>query len=210
MSNHNSLLLKIGGSCGIIVPFLAFFCILGAIASYPQFNWFSNALSDLGVVWGITASLFDTGLTITGILAIIFSFGLYAYFTQNIAGKVGAILFFIASVFLTAIGIFNETFRPTHYLVSVGFFVFMPLALFAITAAFALSKRAKWAIYTIVTGLVAAIPWILYFTIHYASNVAIPEFITSLAGAIWALVLGVQMLGYQKSLKKEKAKAVSS
>jgi len=37
------------------------------------------------------------------------------------------------------------------------------------------------------------LPWVLYFTIHYVSGVAIPEFLSALAGSIWALLLSYKM-----------------
>ena len=45
---------------GIVAPMIAFVCIGGAITSYPQFSWTNNALSDLGVISGITENLFST------------------------------------------------------------------------------------------------------------------------------------------------------
>ena len=45
---------SIGIVAGIATPIVAFASILTAIASYPQFSWTNNALSDLGVVAGVT------------------------------------------------------------------------------------------------------------------------------------------------------------
>ena len=59
---RNLVYQKIGASSGIVAPIVAFVCILTAIASYPTFSWTNNALSDLGVVPGITGSLFNFGL----------------------------------------------------------------------------------------------------------------------------------------------------
>jgi hypothetical membrane protein len=43
-------------------------------------------------------------------------------------------------------------------------------------------------------GLIAAVPWILEFTIRYAPNVAIPETVSALAIAAWAIVLSKLIL----------------
>jgi hypothetical membrane protein len=40
----------------------------------------------------------------------------------------------------------------------------------------------------------AATPWVLYFSIHYVSGVAIPEAISAFAGSVWAVVLSGKML----------------
>jgi hypothetical membrane protein len=84
-----------------------------AIASYPAFNWETNALSDLGVVSGITGPVFNSGLIVAGICGFCFAvFGLYTYFESSL-GKAGSILFAASTVALIAIGIFNENFHPT-------------------------------------------------------------------------------------------------
>jgi hypothetical membrane protein len=186
---------RIGTVTGIFAPVIAFLCILGAITSYPQFSWTNNALSDLGIINGITGSLFNSGLITSGVLALIFAlFGLFSYLGKNWIGKIGTAVFAGATIALICIGIFNESFSPTHYLVSVIFFVLLPISFFVMTAAFATKRQARMAVFTILTGMVAAIPWFLYFTLHYVSGVAIPEFISGIAGAIWVITLGYKIL----------------
>jgi hypothetical membrane protein len=83
---------------------------------------------------------------------------------------------------------------PTHYLVSVAFFVLLPISLLIITAGFAVNRHTKMALFTLVVAVVAALPWVIYFTVHYVSGVAIPETISGLAGGVWTMVLGYKML----------------
>ncbi len=196
MPNTKSLNRQSAGAIiGIAVPILAFTCILTAISSYPAFSWTNNALSDLGVVPGVTSQIFNSGLFTSGLLAFIFAiFGLFTYFGKNVVGKAGALTFAAATIALMAIGIFNEDFRPTHYIVSVLFFTILPIALWIITAGLYLKRELKLAIFTVLASIAAATPWILYFTIHYVPNVAIPEFISSLAGSIWLVVISYKML----------------
>ncbi len=198
-SAENSLQ-RIGAASGVVAPIFAFICIMIAIATYPQFSWTSNALSDLGVVSGITGIIFNFGLCACGLLAFNFAvFGMYPYFRGNLAGKVGVGVFAAAAIALICIGIFNENFSPTHYLVSVAFFVFLPMSLLIFTGAFAVNHQTKIAIFTILVAIFAAAPWILYFTVHYASNVAIPEIVSGLAGAIWIITVGYRILEKSKS-----------
>ena len=89
---------RIGAASGIVAPIIAFICILTAIASYSPFSWTNNALSDLGVVSGITASLFNFGLLASGILAFNFAiFGLFTYFGKRWVGKIGSAVFAAAA-----------------------------------------------------------------------------------------------------------------
>lgn len=192
---RNLVYQRIGASSGIVAPIIAFIFILFAIASYPQFSWTNNALSDLGIVPGITSSLFNFGLLAAGILAFNFAiFGLFTYFDKNWVGKIGSAVFAAAALALIAISIFNEHFSPTHYIVSVAFFTFAPIALFILTVAFWLCHMRGLAGFTVVVGVAAALPWLLLFSFSYVPNVAIPEFLSGLAVSGWTIVLGVRML----------------
>ena len=135
---------RFGVIAGFAAPVVAFLFISAAIASYPQFSWTHNALSDLGVVPGLTSALFTVGLIGGGVLALIFTaVGLYGFAGEKPVGKAGAVFFAAATASLILIGIFNEHFRPTHYIVSVAFFFFAPLAFFILTAAFHMTGK-RW------------------------------------------------------------------
>lgn len=196
---------SIGIVAGIATPIVAFASILTAIASYPQFSWTNNALSDLGVVAGVTGPLFNFGLIAAGVLGFIFaSLGLFIYFGKSQIGKIGSAVFAAATIALICIGIFNENYSPTHYIVSVAFFVLAPIALFILTGAFYRNYQHNVAVFTVTVGITAAIPWILEFTISYVPNVAIPETISGLAVSIWAIVLARIMLMPQQPVKTDK------
>jgi len=190
---------KIGAVAGLSAPVLAFTCILSAIASYPKFSWTNNALSDLGVVKGITGPLFNFGLIASGFLGFIFAvFGLFTYLRKSFVGKAGTLAFAAATVTLIAIGVFNENFSGTHYAVSVVFFVLVPVSLFIITCAFVLAHQTPTAILTVGIGVVAALSWILLFAFNYVPNVAIPETISGLAVSAWTITLGYRMMKQAK------------
>jgi hypothetical membrane protein len=186
--------LEIAGIIGLIAPFFSFACIILAIASWTQFSWANNALSDLGVQNGTTSSIFNIGLVVTGILFIIFAIGLYSFAGKQLLGKGGVMVFFLACMALIAIGVFNESFSPTHYIVSVTFFVFLPISMLIFVGAFWRDGKHKLSMFTLVIGLAAATPWILQFAINYVSKVAIPEFASGLAGSAWVIVLAYIML----------------
>ncbi len=186
---------KIGATSGIAAPLFAFTCIIIAVVSYPSFSWTSNALSDLGVVPGFTGLIFNFGLLISGFLALLFAvFGLAKYFMTTLVGKVGAGFFGAATVALMAIGVFNESFSPTHYLVSVAFFVLAPIALLILSGAFWLNKHKKMAAFTVLVAVVSAVPWVLLFAFNYVPNVAIPEAVSGIAISAWTVRLCSEML----------------
>ena len=186
---------RIGASSGILSPIIGFACILAAIATYPSFSWTNNALSDLGVTQGITASIFNYGLIASGFLTFNFAiFGLYVYFGRNNIGKIGSSVFAAGSLALIAIGVFNENYSPTHYLVSVAFFTLIPIALFITTFSFFLTHQTKFAGFTVLVGVMAAFPWILQFAFDYVPKVAVPEFISGLVISVWTITFANKML----------------
>jgi hypothetical membrane protein len=190
---RNVVYQRIGAAAGIAAPILAFTCILTAIASYPAFSWTKNALSDLGIIPGITGPLFNFGLYASGLLAFIFAiFGLFTYLGKSWVGKIGSAVFAAATI--AAIGVFNESFSGTHYAVSVAFFVLTPISLFIITCAFWLTHQGRMAVFTVLAGVAAALPWLLLFAFNYVPNVAIPESVSGLAVSVWAIVLGKKMI----------------
>jgi hypothetical membrane protein len=186
--------LRMLGTCGFLAPVLAFAFILLAVASHPQFSWLDNALSDLGVVSGVTAVLFNSGLIGSGILCFIFATGLFVFLGERALGRTGAFVLVLASLALVAIGVFPESVRSVHYFVSVAFFVLLPVSMLFIVGAFWLMGQVRMAVLTFLAAVVAAAPWVLLFSVRYVSGVAIPEFVSGLAGAVWAVVLSGKML----------------
>jgi hypothetical membrane protein len=194
LAQRENSLQRMGAVSGIVTPVLAFTCILIAVASYPQFSWTNNALSDLGIIAGITGPLFNFGLYSSGLFAFNFAvFGLFTYLGKSWVGKIGAVTFVATGLALMGIGFFPENVAPYHYLFSVAFFVLLPISLLVITGAFALERQTKMALFTLLIAIAAALPWMLLFAFHYVSGVAIPEFASALAGSAWTVVLSYKM-----------------
>ena len=187
-------LLKFSGLIGIAGPFIVFAFILSAIASWEHFNWFNNALSDLGVQGDSTAIIFNSGLVVGGFLFALFGTGLFQYVGNRLIGKIGTLSFVAACINLMGIGIFNENYDPTHYILSVTFFTLFPIAMLILVGAFWIEGKRKLSIFTLALALASATVWGLQLTIQYVSNVAIPEFVSGLFGAAWVMAVSYLML----------------
>lgn len=188
---------KVSGICGILAPVVAFAGIFGAIASYPQFSWTENALSDLGVVPGITRMLFNYGLIVAGALTLVFSTRLRDVLPGKL-GAIAAVLFALVAIDLAAIGIFTEEFRPTHYYVSLIFFSLFPISLFFAVASLYKKNERKLAAITLALSVAAILAWAIQESIGFGKNVAIPETIAALSIGIWAAIVGWKMLVLEK------------
>ena len=194
MISRKTTWLKASGICGILTPIIAFTCILLAISYSPSFSWTQNALSDLGIQSGTTTPLFNYGLISSGIIALIFASGLFSFLGDKLLGKIGAAVFTLAVVSLTAIGVFPESVRPTHFYVSVAFFMLFPISMLLIVATFLLADKKQLGWFTFMVAMIAAVPWMLQFTVPYVENVAIPETISAVSASMWAIALGYKMI----------------
>jgi len=197
MNGKSAAWFKISAVCGILTPIIAFTFIFLAIASFPEFSWTNNALSDLGVQEGIAAVLFNSGLIISGILAFVFAVGLVKFLSEQLLGRIGALVFAIDTLMLVAIGVFSENFGRIHYYVSVMFFALFPISILIIFATLLHRGKVKTGLFTLLVAAIAAVAWIIQFTIKFGSNVAIPETISALSASAWSIVLGFQM--FQKA-----------
>ena len=182
--------IKLSGYFGMITPPIAFAFILSAIASAPTFSWADNALSDLGVMRWPTSVIFNAGLVISGILAVIFATGLYMNFGKSVLGRCGVTIFLLCTIALIAIGIFPENMNPMHILASVAFFGLFPISMCVLTSAYFMSGKRKSAIFTITVAAFAALVWILESLFKYVPGVAIPETLSALSASSWAIVIG--------------------
>jgi hypothetical membrane protein len=195
--------LTTGGVTGIFTPVFAFLFIALSILTFPQFSWTNNALSDLGVVPGVTATLFNFGLYGSGLLSLSFAIGLYKYLTKNVVGKIGAIVFAAASLALEGIGWAPENVRPFHYIFSVAFFALVPIALLLIASYLFITREKGLAEFTLLIAVLAATPWVLLFLVQYVPGVAIPELLSALAASAWSILVGWRM--YQAGSRIYKA-----
>ena len=208
MEEKSTARFKISGVCGILTPIIAFMCISLSIGSAPEFSWVNNALSDLGVVPDVTSALFNWGLIVSGFLGFIFATGLFRVMrlfeisSSNGTpphllfhrGLGGALFLSLACLALIAIGVFPENVKYLHTLASVAFFVLLIIALGRLGIEFLQVRQKRWAVFTLLLGVISAVPWLMLFGVRYVSGVAIPEFISAVAGGLWAAVFGFKML----------------
>ncbi|MEM2102957.1 MAG: DUF998 domain-containing protein [Candidatus Bathyarchaeia archaeon] len=186
---------KVAGVSGVLSPVLAFVLIGLAISRASWFTWTDNALSDLGV-HEESALLFNSGLILSGILTVIFAFGVMRFYGTKSVGRSGTFFLLLAGIFLAAIGVFPET-APNniHYIVSVAFFGALPLSLFIQSAALMTSTASRsFGVFTLVMAIVALSPWAIWTAFKPYSGVAIPELISAVAAALWSITMGTKLI----------------
>ena len=189
LKSKRVILLKFALLCGMISPIISLSSITVAITYTPGFNWFTWALSDLGV--HEAALIFNSGLIIGGILATIFAVGLMQILRKQVLGFVGAFTLVLSSINLCAIGVFPESAGRIHFYVSLAFFTLLAISVFLIGVALIREPSQRYlglfSILTVIVGSVTAL------TVPHG-GVAIPEMIGSIAASVWAVVLSTKLL----------------
>jgi hypothetical membrane protein len=201
---RNSLNLRTIGLLGVLTPIIAY-CgiILAILINLEWFSWTDNALSDLGNYKNLElkAIVFNSGLVVTGLCALIFCNGFYFQEKEAYSGdktaqffvKAGTGTLFFAILALIGIGIFSEDFGDIHRIVSEVFFALIPFSMVFLGIAFYRREELKiMGILVIITGIIAAMTWISYFILDLFPNVAIPETISSIAVSLSIIVQGIR------------------
>jgi len=187
-----SVLLKIAGLCGVLGPVISLSFIALAIAYTPQFNWFTWALSDLGVHQA--ALIFNSGLIVGGVLTTIFAVGLMQILRKQVLGFLGTFALILSTISLCAIGVFPESAGRIHFYVSISFFALLAISLFLIGAALIRESSQRYlGLFTLLT-LLAGIVAVAAALAVLHEGVAIPEIIAALAASVWSIVFGIKLL----------------
>jgi hypothetical membrane protein len=179
---------RFGIYCGLAAPVV--FMILYTIAAFgdPEYEFFRNYLSDLGV--GNMALFFNTAVIVAGGLTIPFAcLAVRPVVGGGNTATLAVILTVVAGVFLILVGVFTEDFDGTHFIVSIGFFISFLAALFfyswTLHYSNALGKRI-----TVFTELAFFIG-LLLTTLGF--NPA-TETVSVLIIIFWALVIAITLL----------------
>ncbi len=210
---ENSLLGKFTSSrfaavCGILGPIIALTAILVAIGvSASWFNWFENALSDLGHPFrlggssgtpgvNLAAPIFNGGLIACGLITLPLALRLVLQRDhKSILGSIGGVLLLVSQFFLIGIGVLNEAFGELHFLVSVGFFVTVLLFGLIYGITMILAKETRWfGLTAFILAIAGAAFWVAYFlNLVPFTGVAIPEIVSAAAVIVWVIPLCIRL-----------------
>lgn len=100
------------------------FSLLWAAAIIADGHWLfgTETLSELG---GLRPGrcFFNTGVIIMGIMTIPFGLAVYQHLTRNVLGRISALIFILAAVFLIGVGVFPINTGAAHTFFSWSFFI---------------------------------------------------------------------------------------
>ncbi len=204
---------KVAAFCGVIGPLIGFASIaLAVLVSASWFNWFTNALSDLGhptMLGGINgvpgfnpaALIFNVGMFITGIITLFPGFQLIRVkrTEKSLIGKLGGLLFIASMIFLSGVGIFHEGLVFPHIITAGGFFISLMLAsiLYGISLLRFVGTRREGML-TLLLSIIIALTF--FFGFRLIPGAAIPEMIIAVAGFLWLLPICFRLYHYTGKL----------
>lgn len=196
---NNSSVIKVAGLVGI---FAALFGLSAVFASTllagGNFNWGTNALSDLGVSpVANAANLFNYSLILVGILNFIFAIGFVKAYAKNALFYLGGILLILGGGSLSLVGVFTEATGALHDYVSFGYFVLVPLAMILVGLAFTKMDMQVKGYSSVLAGIIAllvilggiALDWHTWLGLGFA----VPEIIEAVVIAAWIVWVGASL-----------------
>lgn len=198
---------------GFFGPFIALLAIALAIILSPGFDWFLNALSDLGHYTRLDlgpyklvgAIVFNSGLILTGLLMLIYTIWFFNWI-KDIPTRIGIIPLIISLCFLICIGIFSEDVgaaviagNSIHFWASVGFFLTFPFAMWIVGIGWLRYPHLRWfAVISLLLPFISVFMWVDYFNGTSIWQQAIPEIVTAFSAIVWLWI--INLLQYQAKL----------
>lgn len=182
----------VGGLCAIAAVVIGLTSVFIAVAISPWFSWTENALSDLGHPSRASAPIFNLGLILAGALYLEFIFGLYRAVPHDLLTRAALVLLAVGALMLAGVGLFNESIRPLHGQVTLGYFFTYPPGIIVFGVATRRLNRLilPWAL---AMAILAFVFGVLVYTPVFPSE-AVPELAASLSLGAWTAVSGAWLI----------------
>ncbi len=182
-------MVKIAGLSGIASQITVLLALVIAVSRSPWFDWMRNYLSVFGVE-GPARGLFNFGLVAGGIFSLIFAIGLgRSPFSRALPGKMGVTCLLLGSASFAAIGLLPRSNRLPHNLASLGFFLFVSLAIFLIGVQAVRESQIALGVFSFIMVTI-----IVVFELAPWPGGAIAQLLTVLPWSIWTVVFGTMLL----------------
>lgn len=194
------------GSAGVVVGFAG---LVAAGRLSPGFGWWTDALSDLGVM--SMGLLFNASLVVAGVCLTVFAVSLRGVVPDRASGRVGVALLASGGLALATVGIVTLDFGVLHTVAATAWFVLAPTGVSALGVAYLLEAGSEtgrsptegWVgprglgIVSVACGTVALVagPGVIVGIRAGggAVGIAVPELVQALVVAAWLVVVAVSI-----------------
>lgn len=180
--------MRLGALAGIVGPVAFMVLYVLAAMGDPEYVFFDNYLSDLGV--GRMAVLFNSAVIIAGCLTVPFAlFAIRPSLDGGVAANAAVGLTVVSASFLFLVGVFTEDWPDAHTVVSYGFFMSMLAALLCYSWSLHFSNALGRPV-TELTKVVAATGLVL---VVFGFNPR-TETVAVLLIVVWGLIVAASLL----------------
>lgn len=186
---------KKAGICGILGPVVIFLFIAVSIFLHPWFNFSSYALSDLGALGKSYFMVFGLGMIFSGVLFLVFSFGLEDL-TNTKIGSVGSKIFLLGAFSMIFVGVFPKgSTIHTYVTIVMGISYFFGLIFIGIDQ-FMEESTKSWGVFIFSTLFLTIAGAVFVLPIPSVIDYAIPETLGILLLSNFSIVFSLRILNY--------------
>ena len=176
----------------VMARFGTFSSIIGAIMILFSVSltpgWgLSQPLSDLGSE-GFGSVIYNSGLLMTGSLAMLYAAGLFEFTKDDIVGQLGSLAFLLFSGSICILGIAIADIENIHNQVAYLLFFMIPTS--ATLISYNLYKRglSRYAVLGLISLIFGLIPWLMGGPVD-----SVKELTALIPFSIWQIALGVYL-----------------
>ncbi len=177
-----------------IGPIVGQLCIVIALAISPNFDWASNALSDLGSYFRAdlgsmqlaSAIIFNSGLMVAGFSTAFYSYKFLGIQNKDVS-RIPMAIFTLTGILLFSVGVFSEDILIPHAIVAIGFFLTIPTAM--ITMSLSLMKFHELRGFAMVTLIIAILSFATIF--NPWGSIAVREISEALLAIAWLWIVNL-------------------
>jgi hypothetical membrane protein len=198
---------------GILAPLLYFSMVIILGLLDPNYSHMTKMMSILGGVGGIRGLVFNLGVSLVGVLSILFAVGLHKSINQGKGSKIGPILLSIGGIGLIGSGIFHCNLNCANVIVEknlIGslhmlsaFIAGMCLSISPFFIFARLKHDPRWKKYrpfTLIVAILANIPgiflWITLATIRFPEIEGLIQRLGLVFTLVWIAIMSLKMLKF--------------
>jgi hypothetical membrane protein len=182
----NVKIVKVLARFGTASPVIGAIIILLSISMSPEWS-ISQTLSDLGSE-GFGSVLFNSGLLMSGSLAMLYAAGLFEFTKGDIVGQIGSAAFLFYALSTCILGIAVIDLGEIHNQIATLLFIMIPIS--GATLAYNLYSRnlTKCAVLGGVAAILGVTPWLMGGPVD-----AVKELIALIPISVLQIALGFHM-----------------
>lgn len=182
----NTKIIKIMARFGTFSPIAGAVMILLSTSMDPSWS-LNQSLSSLRS-GGFSAVLFNSGLLMTGSLAMVYSAGLFEFTKGDLVGKIGSAAFLTYALSTCSLGIMIVDLGDAYYIIGKMLFIMIPLSAALLSINLYRRGLRRYASPGLIAVIFGVAPWLIGGPVD-----AVKELVALIPFNLWQLGLGLYL-----------------